>query len=743
MANFNEAIRWVSSERPPIYLTVTYGKYRSGADMVYSVGLSISTVTGQYWFGYPIYAQIYVNGEGSPRYSVTLKNASPSQWSSNINYNTGNFVVSNKTTGTTGLAVRLYSGSGSSRDETYYFDMGVDPAYFTSTPTLTYKNRTETSITYNWSTSEICDSIVWHGTGTVSTTGLPGTSGTVTFTGLTADTSYTHYGTFRRQDSQLSSDSNRPTSSTDKYPYVTSVLHQQLVIGQSQNVNVYNPYGRSVTVYVKANNTSGTTLYSKQINGTTTGEFTLNAADLYNLIPSSPTGNLVYYCVYDDIEPTIYTGTFIVNGSEKPTFPTSSWSYAANLTALTNDNQIIIDKYSSITITINTPANSDYNASITGYSATWGSASTPTPVSGSEPITLSQGNGTSIVVLANDSRGLQSDLQTSTLDVTNNRVLYNKPVVNVLETHRLNGIDTTVTLNASGIMFNSTFGATGVQNAIDHVNYYVKPTNSSTWSQAYPISLNNCTFDSTTGRWEIVNASIHQNGQSGGFPQGSSFNIKLEFYDAQGLLGYGTATSTIEDGTLARDVFKDSDGEYHEGVNGLADGDYTQTIHGKVNVTGGYYLNGEPFEGGGGDTLPYGVIVDYDGDTVPDGYEEVISKQYEEYVLYNNTSGNSGNVTLSDSTANYDYIEIFYRDVDAMYGSVKVYEPNNKKIRLSSAYIDGTSFISKEDFKQISNNIISDIINGEAGITDANRAVNWGTIYTVMYITRVVGYKEV
>lgn len=46
-----------------------------------------------------------------------------------------------------------------------------------------------------------------------------------------------------------------------------------------------------------------------------------------------------------------------------------------------------------------------------------------------------------------------------------------------------------------------------------------------------------------------------------------------------------------------------------------------------VNVNGDLYVKGEPFLGGG-DTLPIGAIIDYDGDTVPEGYEIVGETTY-------------------------------------------------------------------------------------------------------------------
>ena len=499
------------------------------------------------------------------------------------------------------------------------------PRYFSSTPTLSLKSKTETSITYNWSTSETCDSITWSGTGTKSTTGLPGTSGTVTFSGLTANTSYTHSGTFRRQDSGLSTPSSNYTNSTDNYPYVTTLNPQSITLGQTltQIVNISNPHNRQTTVRVKFNDVNGTVIASATTSGAS-ATITIPTNDLYQQIPSSPSGTLYYYCVYENHTTTGITGTYQINGNERPIFPTSNWSYVANLTQLTNDNQIVIDGYSDVTVTIDTPASSDYYATITGYYAKWGDV-TNNNLTPSNPATLTGGTGTGITVLANDSRDLQSVLSTSTLDITNNRVLYTKPNVDTLETHRLNGVDTTVTLNATGTMFKDKFGEDGVQNAISSAVYYVKPVGSSTWSQAYGISLNDCYFDSTTGKWSIQNASIHQNGQSGGFPIGSSFNIKLALYDAQGLLGYGTLTSTIEDGSLGIDRYKDSNGNYHTGHNGLADDDYCDKFHGDIDVEGDIYVNGEKFEGGGGggDTLPIGSIIDYDGDTVPDGYEEV------------------------------------------------------------------------------------------------------------------------
>lgn len=60
------------------------------------------------------------------------------------------------------------------------------------------------------------------------------------------------------------------------------------------------------------------------------------------------------------------------------------------------------------------------------------------------------------------------------------------------------------------------------------------------------------------------------------------------------------------------------------------------------------------------DGLPPGLVINYDGDTIPNGFEEIIGeKVYGEYTLYESASGSTGDIVLSDSRENYDYIKVF------------------------------------------------------------------------------------
>ena len=68
-----------------------------------------------------------------------------------------------------------------------------------------------------------------------------------------------------------------------------------------------------------------------------------------------------------------------------------------------------------------------------------------------------------------------------------------------------------------------------------------------------------------------------------------------------------------------------------------------------------------------GDTLPIGSEVDYDGTTVPYGWEEVDENPK---VLWENPSPTSSfaaqTITLNDNISNYNYYEIIYRQTSGV-----------------------------------------------------------------------------
>lgn len=113
-------------ERTEYRRYVSYDSRRSGQDMLYRIYASLSPVTGGSYFGYPVYISLYLDGACEVS-GDTVKAASPERWSSSIDYDSGWITVSGKSGGTTALTVRLYSGSGSSRDQRYNYSLEVEP----------------------------------------------------------------------------------------------------------------------------------------------------------------------------------------------------------------------------------------------------------------------------------------------------------------------------------------------------------------------------------------------------------------------------------------------------------------------------------------------------------------------------------------------------------------------------------------------------------------------------------------
>lgn len=112
--------------QPTINCNFQYDRRRNGSAMEYQIWLGINSDRRSIYFGYPIYADIYVNG--SKVASPTIKNASPSNFSNRLEYYSSWVTVGDKTSGTTSLKIRLFSGSGSTRDSSYSYTMAVDPA---------------------------------------------------------------------------------------------------------------------------------------------------------------------------------------------------------------------------------------------------------------------------------------------------------------------------------------------------------------------------------------------------------------------------------------------------------------------------------------------------------------------------------------------------------------------------------------------------------------------------------------
>lgn len=107
--------------------------------------------------------------------------------------------------------------------------------------------------------------------------------------------------------------------------------------------------------------------------------------------------------------------------------------------------------------------------------------------------------------------------------------------------------------------------------------------------------------------------------------------------------------------------------------------------------------------------------------------------------LYANASGTTGTVTLSDSVYNYSYIEIFFRNHNSFYDSIRMAMGSEQKLcnitvhnpQESFLYIDSRTIL-------VEDKSITEVTKIHAGIENQSTYTNTGSAIS---INRVIGYK--
>ena len=108
-------------------------------------------------------------------------------------------------------------------------------------------------------------------------------------------------------------------------------------------------------------------------------------------------------------------------------------------------------------------------------------------------------------------------------------------------------------------------------------------------------------------------------------------------------------------------------------------------------------------------------------------------------VLYNNVSGTNGTVTLSETSANFEHLEIFYRDDWNEKQSTKVSSPNGATAKLNAYRIikDASTAFFREKLITITGALITN--NRIANYTTWDN--NTSDITNNIYIYKIIGYK--
>ena len=105
-------------------------------------------------------------------------------------------------------------------------------------------------------------------------------------------------------------------------------------------------------------------------------------------------------------------------------------------------------------------------------------------------------------------------------------------------------------------------------------------------------------------------------------------------------------------------------------------------------------------------------------------------------MLYSNTSGTTGNVTLSESSANFDYLEIFFK-CRGWEHSQKVENPNGKTIISTTSQFYNGQFYLYNKRMDISGTTITNaysigcLVSDGSTFTDTDNHV----------VVKVIGYK--
>lgn len=114
--------------------------------------------------------------------------------------------------------------------------------------------------------------------------------------------------------------------------------------------------------------------------------------------------------------------------------------------------------------------------------------------------------------------------------------------------------------------------------------------------------------------------------------------------------------------------------------------------------------------------------------------------ELKEYELYQDSTGNANEITLSDSSANYKYLEI-YAVSDNYQHSVRVYSPNGTNFAIDMQYSTDNNIINifTSSFTISTNKItVSTVAN--KFINASNSVASYGSTPYIKII-RVVGYR--
>lgn len=723
---------------------------------------------------------------------------------------------------------------GISSSITDNFSLEKIARYFSSTPSISIANRTLTSISFTWSTSEICDKIDYNLSGTSKGEIWTGsaTSGTLTINGLSPNTTYSIYIWCRRKDSQLGSLSSTISATTYDIARITSAPNFN--DENNPTITYTNPFGNNVgELQACISWTGGADISYRDIDKTGTSyTFNFSQAEREKLWKAATSNTLTvrfYITTYYNGE-TYYSiaerTLTIVNAN--PIFSNFTYSDVDSaIVALTGNNQTIVRGYSNVygVVSVANKASAIKYASMNKYRLSIGSQTKEAWYSETSDVGIELYNidSNTFTMYAIDSRGNSTAKQI----MASNYIDYSPIKVTSISATRTDSVKQETTLTFSGYFWNGNFGA--VQNAIMGSHYKYRIAGTTEWKGQ--TELGNFTIN---GNHFSFTSKISGDLGAEGFDINNSYEISVAIMDklsgddsARFILGPGTPAIAIYKNrlaigqrydintggalqvkgtsvfwgnlwlygrmeTLSNTLALNSTGQTGDAVfyelwknssraGWIGFGNNNSNVLWISNQTGdkvyvasslewerGYASNVDAngygtsgtwyfttgcsnmptsyctlFVNGNGTSTDTSQIATYvsTGQTWVRGrsngtwhpWLHLLGKQ----ILYYNTSGTTGSITLDETAANFDFMEIFYRNDWDEIKSDTVYVPNGKTFQPLVCRITDTVDLKSARFT-ISGTTITRNVDYNKSWTSWNNTIQDSTGINVI---AVVGFK--
>lgn len=433
---------------------------------------------------------------------------------------------------------------------------------------------------------------------------INGTSGT--FTGLSPNTTY--YARANASNGYYRGFSGVPSKTTYAYPYCTSA--PDFTIGNDVTVQFYNPLNRAIQIQMFSHNSNSFITPSKINASGTSYKFEASSilSALYSSIPAATSSKYNIDVWYGTNKAIKEGGTYKVSGNnaQAPTFSNFDYQDVDSLAPLltgkkgVNNPGVLISGMSDCQFSISTAqkAASGYGATIDKYNFAWpNGAQASTKYSSSAAVTgkVSNGDTTKLSVSAYDKRGQYKTVEKSITLITP------KHATGGVNTVRKSGIEATTYL-AGSIAYWSGDWANGSSrpNIITKIEYRVNKTGSyyDITSAVKNNSTSSKSGNTTTLTLKSNIIQLHANGSSGGFTVGTSYTVEIFIStgvssSAQYENRYKIAEITVTSGIFGMARFKDSNGKYHYGFNGLPSNNRTVKVNGTMESSGATYIGAD------------------------------------------------------------------------------------------------------------------------------------------------------